>query len=436
VKGKRREAVDKLFVQLYQRGYRLAHWEYNNGDSRCIEVCMMKVDRVHQMMHAGEIHYSHNTFSPLGFHPNDPVDATTKQILQNRKEQIEREQLPLIAFNGYNFHQEMYGFVIYYCVSHNQPIIIYSVPKEKLWYNGWVEFYKAYFNNSANLITWKYIDEFEKDRINYNNHVVVSLTDDDPAFKPSWITPLTFTIDHVAYNRAPQFTHHLAIRPYRTLPIVETHSRDDLISVQDRPYAIPTYPVMSVTEKMQVLKSTSAINVAIIGGTDYALHHLNRLRVVPDADSRNGTTYINVHIVARPFDSIFKADLTHIQSIVQIKLYSDLSTEQLHQILRAAHFVMIDINTGKKLSHLLGYSMTASLPLAFNYLCRLIISSYSNSVYKLTSALEFDIDTTVTDILLNTRSNHTNHVLVEISRERDRLIGNFHQYMKHFPNDV
>jgi len=51
VNGKRREQVDRLMLNLYDLGYRLAHWEYNNGDKHCIEVCMI------HLLH----HSSHNS---------------------------------------------------------------------------------------------------------------------------------------------------------------------------------------------------------------------------------------------------------------------------------------------------------------------------------------------------------------------------------------
>jgi len=51
VNGKRREQVDRLMLNLYDLGYRLAHWEYNNGDKHCIEVCMIHLQH----------HSSHNS---------------------------------------------------------------------------------------------------------------------------------------------------------------------------------------------------------------------------------------------------------------------------------------------------------------------------------------------------------------------------------------
>lgn len=43
--GKRREAVAKLLLALYKRGYRLAHWEMNYGDKHCIEISMIRQTR-------------------------------------------------------------------------------------------------------------------------------------------------------------------------------------------------------------------------------------------------------------------------------------------------------------------------------------------------------------------------------------------------------
>jgi hypothetical protein len=43
VAGKRKQAVDELFLRLYDRGYRVMHWELNDGDKHCAEFAVARV---------------------------------------------------------------------------------------------------------------------------------------------------------------------------------------------------------------------------------------------------------------------------------------------------------------------------------------------------------------------------------------------------------
>jgi hypothetical protein len=428
VNGKRRQQVDQLMLDLYNLGYRLAHWEYNNGDKHCIEVCMININHrkaTHSdldgspvssgsIVPANSYHIPADTFPPLGAMTGGPAKLD-----------------PLIMFNGFIFHQEMYGYVIYYCLFYRRPVIIYSVTG-KLLFNGWLEFYQNYFKDIYHLITWKDVNDYEADRSQYANRVIFVVTDDDPKFKKEWVTNMTMTIDHWYTNRAPQYPYHLAIREYRAPPYVEdmTLQPGHKFEMQQRPYAIPTYPAVSSTDKLAILSKADGINVAIVGGEKYAYSIINRLRAMPIDSEGKVVPSITIHVVARASDPIHR-EKNQIKDHLKVIIYSDIPSTEVCNLLSGVHFVMIDVATMKN-SHILGYSMTASIPLSLNFLARLIISTFSNAMYKFKSAVEYDLNGSA-DIVLDIRPQTLISATNQVTITREEQIHLFHDYLNRFP---
>jgi hypothetical protein len=431
VKGKRREAVDKLMLDLYNLGYRLAHWEYNNGDKHCVEISMVNVH-----LHSGEkvakkVIPTQKYFS-LG---KIPIDAYPTLGSLTADSAIPDT---VVVYNGFPFHNEMYGYLIYYCLFYRRPIIIYTVMTKKLLFGGWVEFYKSYFQDPYRLITWKDFQSYEHDRHKYKHNMIVVVTDDDPMFKPQWVTNLTLTIDHWYENRAPHFHHHLAIRPFPTSRYIENQKVNpkERIQLQQRSYAFPTFPVISAAEKLQILSGIplDTINVVIAGGEKYDYNIFNRLKIIPPDCSEDAIIpAITLHVIARSYDPIYH-EKHLIKDHLKLVLYSDVSATEMSQIVARAHFILTDAHITKP-SHMEGLSMTASIPMSFNYFARLIISTKSNALYQFKDVVEFDLDGSA-NILLDVQRDTIVATTKRINQYREEQVRFFHHYMNHFPFDV
>ena len=96
-----------------------------------------------------------------------------------------------------------------------------------------------------------------------------------------------------------------------------------------------------------------------------------------------------------------------------VEYYSDLSTEELINILRRASYVITDITNHKDYTHEL---MSGAIPLAFSTLTPLIMSKATNEYYKFKNVIEFDSTAKEEDIVLKDMD------IVALEKERGDLI--------------
>ncbi len=83
----------------------------------------------------------------------------------------------IAIFNGFNFHYEMFGYIIYFCKISNHNLTIYCHQINDL---GYFNFYNAEFNDYS--IQYKNLELFENEKINFD--FIFLITDDDPYFTP------------------------------------------------------------------------------------------------------------------------------------------------------------------------------------------------------------------------------------------------------------
>ena len=273
----------------------------------------------------------------------------------------EKYEKNIAIFNGFNFHYEMFGYIINYCKKNDYILTIFTSTINNL---GWLDFYKKKFNDYN--FEYKNIDKYEIFKETFD--ITFVTTDDDYAFKNEWINNKCITIDHTNLNRRPEFKHHIGTREFVN---------------KNNIWALPCYSIFKQNDKLNMLETD--INIAIIGGGGYILNHniINRLY------TNESNLNINLNIIGRYIDTNIKSN---INSNVNITIYSNMDTKSIFNLLKKCDYILTDITS--YIDHINGISMSGTIPLAFSTLTPLIISKTNNSFYKFKNVIEFDLDST------------------------------------------
>jgi len=256
----------------------------------------------------------------------------------------------LAIFNSFPFHYELFGFILDYSSRNGYYLDIYT---NFLNDYGYLQFYKKHFVNFGYLP----FDEF-KDSHKDKYSLIFLTTDDDPQFIKEWITPKVICINHYYLTRTPGFSNYLNICKFKN-------------STLD--YSIPCYQLLNDKQLDEQL-----INVAIIGGRDsYDDFIINRLH------SENKGIVLN--FIGSKIDF---SKLEVLNSNFIINTFPKQDTSQMVDILQKCNYLLISYSLNQ--DHEQGISSSGSLQLAFNTLCRPIISKQLNKVIGIRCALEFD----------------------------------------------
>ena len=301
----------------------------------------------------------------------------------------------IAIFNGFNFHYEMFGYILYFCKSFNHHVTIYSTNEN----NGWKEFYKEIFNN----IEWKEVSLFYSEYKIYD--FIVLTTDDDSRLTDNFINNNNniIAIDHHYTNRRNNIDlfFHIGTRPF---------------SENYRKWGLPCYPIISsINEKKQILinNNDDSINILILGGNnDYNIERINRL---------SSLSKINLHIISRRVNTKL---LEKLNSTLVLHTYENIGTKEMINIIKKCKYVFSDTTTNN--DHINGKSMSGSIPLAFSNLCTLIISSQNNNLYNFKSVYTFDLESDEKICIDNIIKEED---IQKIYEERNILINSFHNYM-------
>lgn len=398
------------------------------------------------------------SYEPIGYLPIDLTDNNSKsenssvlfELFSNRiPQQLSRSESYLMSnrnkqsiriavFNSFDFHFEMFGYIIYYAMYYNYQVTVYTNLNDKF---DWIHFYNEYFrmnNNSqsdtiSNQLSWKNYSLYESERHEYD--VTIIPTDDDAGFKDEWTDSKTIAIDHLPLQRKPSVPNHITVRPMRytddpNVPVtLQTDRRN--IKFWPLPWALPCFPIISWEEKEYILRyevDPGIINVAIIGGYQYYYNKINRLRASSPATSK-----IVLYLFSRGDDRVFK-DKDKFGAHLTVHMHHSVKTAFLHSVLRKCHYIFTDNSPPGKFQEQ-GFGMSGSVPLSFAYLAPLILSRYNNGYYRFKSAFEFDINAKDSvRIVLN--ATKVILKLQALSKERSKLVSMFHRYMDSilFPN--
>jgi len=261
----------------------------------------------------------------------------------------------IAAFNGFECHYEMYGYIIYFCKKNNHTLTIYHTSKNN---QGYIEFYSKLFNDFT--VEYKQLGLFNTERNNFDKIILV--TDDDKEFRTDniVINKRTISIVHSYKNRNPLISSSIAVRP-----LAKEYFMD---------WALPIYPIRYSSMKKDSLDNE--IHISIIGhSVAYNTKIINRIK---------SNKKITFNIISRgvPF-SLFNT----VNPWIQVYLHNNINTSTLMEILYKSSYILTDVALTKDYTHT---TMSGAIPLAFSTLTPLIISRDTNQYYNFKNVIEFD----------------------------------------------
>jgi hypothetical protein len=243
-------------------------------------------------------------------------------------------------FNSFPFHYEMFGYIIDYLANSNnidKPIVdIYTETELNM---GWIHFYEIKFPGMFRIIPYT---EFS---VNNEYQFVFLATDDDPRFSNEWFNAKTICIDHYYLDRRPAAgIRRLGIRPFERV---------------GSDWSYPVYRLVSAEEK----------GISLIKGQVVCLGRncpisMESLQLLMERVSF--IENVTVICIGRYLHNV----LFHqtIYPNVSFKVMTDTS-EMIEDLIKSEFVYISDVNT----DHIYGLSMSASVPLAINSLCKCII---------------------------------------------------------------
>lgn len=300
----------------------------------------------------------------------------------------------IAIYNALPFHYEMYGFILNYAKNTNRFVDIYSVKNNDL---GWFDFYLQKFNN----FSINNIDRYDPS-INYD--YVFLTTDTDREFKPQWFNEKVIVINHDYTIRNMYSINYINVAKFNN---------------SNLDYCIPCYPVCYPNEKIQnnVISIIGGHEI-VIYNTKYNTNIINRLRF-------NNDKPIELHFISRTID---KEKLSCLDPRFIVYTHELITTLEMEEILKKSTYILLSFCDSKNKRE--GHLASGSIQLAYNYLCRPIISSYTNKILDLKYAFEYNensndniiLDTVDFDKLVEARTRYVNYLPIAIENLKKNLL--------------
>lgn len=309
---------------------------------------------------------------------------------------ILKKNKKVAIYNGFPFHYEMIGYLLYYCLDKNMDVVVYCCLDKS---NGYNELFKEIFEK--NNFEYRCISLFDSEKEQYDFYILV--TDDDFSFKTDDenINNKTIRIDHVNLIRRPEINKCIATRPFF----------NGLV----RPWALPCYPLISLNNKLDIVKNNNKNEThVLILGNDHKYHTtiINRLY---------SEHPIFLHAVSREMD---ESKFSNLNENITLKIYKDINTSELFRIAVNCDYLLTDCTN-------IDYEnrkMSGSIPLSFSILLPLIISKQTNSHYQFENVIEFDKYSNDNIIL----KNMNEEFFIHLDNERKKLINVFFRIMDYY----
>ena len=279
--------------------------------------------------------------------------------------------MKIAVYNGFTCHYEMFGYIIEFCRDHRIQVDIYTETQNNM---KWLEFYIDFFPKCFTLKKHTlYPPENKYDKI-------IVATDDDFSFKDNWFNDRVIVIDHHYTNRRQIAPLHIGIRFFPSNPSQE--------------WALPVYRLIDLNIK----KNIENKSILFIG-----IH-----------------ARIDQDIISKMFPNMICIFADRVIPTYQhdtIYSYNNLSTIDLVYYLRCSSFVFIsDVNNDH-----FDKSMSASIPIALATLCTLVMPKKMNDYYKLSSAIEYETLSDLTENILKHDSSLVDNDLQTMITHRNRV---------------
>jgi len=290
----------------------------------------------------------------------------------------------IAIFNSFHFHFEMFGYIIDYCNNKNIKLDIYTQLEIDL---GWIQFYKITLIKNNNNINFIDVKTFPP---NNNYDKVILTTDDDQGIPDQIITEKYICIDHYINLRRPVIITHIATRFFGTRPKLD--------------WILPVYQLINVDEKKLITKP----NVVCIG----RFCPKNMKDFENNFENFNNTNFIFI-------DRYIDINISIYSNYKNITCINRLDTNDMIKLLKNSSYVLI---TEENEDHI-DKSISASIPLAFNCLCNIIMPEKMNTNYKFKSAITYNKKIK----LIEPNFNLINEELKELLKRKNLI---FDKYLK------
>lgn len=244
----------------------------------------------------------------------------------------------------------MIGYVFDYCLSRGYEPIVYSTIDNL----GWIEFYRKMYPH-FNLRNPNSFNPGDCDRC-------FLLTDDDFTFHDSSFldnSDKILSIEHSSDRRRFSAKLYCGTRYFPNRPI---------------PYCLPTFPIFSLEAKRQAILEREKIIITILG------------KNIPISSNQLSNLFLN--FADLEFNCISRMNCyfqNGIHLAPNVAYFSDLSTIDMIKILLISDYILCLENYVDHVDK----AISASIPLSFGVLCRLIIPKSWNCHYNLSSSLEY-----------------------------------------------
>ena len=267
-------------------------------------------------------------------------------------------KMKIAVYNGFAFHYEMFGYIIEFCRDHRIKLDIYTETQHQM---KWIDFYIDFFPKCFTLqkhTSYPPKNDYDK---------IIVATDDDASFKDNWLNDRVIVIDHHYTNRRQIFPLHIGTRFFPSRPSLD--------------WTLPVYRLIDLNIKKNVEK-----NAMVFIGTNARVDH----RIISKQFPTMICIFIDRYVDTYQIDTIYS--------------YNNLSTPDLIYYLRCSSFVVVtDIDT----EHI-DKKMSASIPIALATLCTLVMPKKMNAYYKLSSAIEYETLSDLTENMLKHNSSTVN----------------------------
>jgi len=308
--------------------------------------------------------------------------------------------MKIAAFNGFLFHDEMFGYIIHFCKKYNHELTLFCRTDV---YNHYIEFYKKHFKGYY----FNVIDARSFNHHKYGFECIFLMTDDDQNFKDDdpYINSITIRIDHDVEIRRNVISKYIATRPFKD---------------NNRKWALPCYPLYGFTDKYSSLKEKPVIELMILGCCidRYDSSIINRLK------TNNDSKFI-INIVSR---YVSEENIFGIHANCDIHLYQNISAGYLMRLLKQTDYLLTDAANDNNFE---GTRMSGAIPVAFSTMTTLVISKQSNKYYNFKNVVEFDKVSEEPIILKEVNLCE----LEKLEKEREELIDMFSSHVLDYLKD-